>query len=344
LVTEELQLDRSGTAVPATLIKPDTGGPWPTWIVLHGITRPGRTHAQLVRFTRAVASTGCAVLIPEVPEWRELDLAPGLTGPTIRSAVDALRMREDIRDDRLGLFGFSFGAPQALAAAGDPEVGRHLNAVVGFGGYCELERTNVFHFTGKHEWKGKTYFTRPDPYGRWIVGANYLTAVSGCEDMDDVARALRQLAAKAGDLGVSSRDPQLDHDRETLSRTMAPRHREVFDLFVPPSALDPDPVRGEEMAHALSSAARLADPAVEPMPRLKKLRLPVRLLHGRHDRLIPFSESLRLQEALPPESSSRTTITPLFAHSSQDRFPGPWQGLKESMVFLRAMRGVLRLV
>ena len=59
---------------------------------------------------------------------------------------------------------------------------------MGFGGYCDLERTLRFQFTGEHEWNGEAHSLRPDPYGRWIVGANYLTAVPGFEDSERVAQ------------------------------------------------------------------------------------------------------------------------------------------------------------
>ena len=73
----EIVVDRDGTPVPTTLLTPGSPAPnLPAWIILHGITRPGRAHRQLVRFTRALAETGCAVLVPEVPEWRALDLCP----------------------------------------------------------------------------------------------------------------------------------------------------------------------------------------------------------------------------------------------------------------------------
>ena len=188
LVTAELTLDRDGVQVPATLVSPRaSSGPLPAWVVLHGITRPGRDHAQLVRFTRAVAAGGCTVLIPEVPEWRELDLAPTLTLPTVLASVRTLEARASVAPERIGLVGFSFGAPQALAAAGHPDLRHRLAGVVGFGGYCDLERTILFQLTGRHEWEGREHFLRPDPYGRWIVAANYVTSVPGLEDAGDVA-------------------------------------------------------------------------------------------------------------------------------------------------------------
>ena len=50
VVEDEVTLDRDGTVVPATLVRPrDHARDLPAWVVMHGITRPGRAHGQLVR-------------------------------------------------------------------------------------------------------------------------------------------------------------------------------------------------------------------------------------------------------------------------------------------------------
>lgn len=342
----ELWLDRAGTPIPATLLTPgDVPGPLSAWVVLHGITRPGRTHRQLVRFTRALAEGGAAVLVPEVPEWRALDLAPDLTVPTVLACLDALAGLDGlIAPGPRGLLGFSFGAPQALTATADPRLARQIAGVVGFGGYCDLERTIVFQFTGRHEYGGTQHHLRPDPYGRWIVGANYLTRVSGLEDAAPVARALRQLAAEAGDAGVISWDPRFDTTKERLRRTLTPTDRGVFDLFAPPDGGEPSPSAAEELAHRLAQAARRMDPGLEPAPLLAGVRGPVHLLHGRQDHLIPFTEMQRLRDALPDDVESHGTVTRLFGHSAQDPFPGVREGAREAGAFLRALSGALGLV
>lgn len=343
VITTEVDLDRGGVPVPATLLTPRRpDGPLPAWVILHGITRPGRAHKQLVRFTHAVASGGCAVLVPEVPEWRELDLAPGLTLPTIQAALRHLERSGVSRpEDGMGLLGFSFGAPQAIAASGDPSVRDHLAGVAGFGGYCDLERTVAFQFTGRHDWQGQDHHLRPDPYGRWIVGANYLTAIPGLEDLDEVASGLRKLASAAGDRGIPSWSPELDGDKQEMRATLPERMHDVFDVFVPPAGTNPDPVAGREMAHALAAAGRAVDPQIEPALQFSDIPGPVHLLHGRQDHLIPFSEALRLEQALPSGAVASATITRLFGHSARDPLPGPVESVREGVRFLGALGRIL---
>src|SRR5690625_5244933 len=91
LAIRDVPIRRAGEEHPATLYRPARArGPLPTWVVLHGLTYTGRTHSSLVRFARAVAASGAVVLVPDVPEWRSLQVAPGATAPTIDAAVDTL--------------------------------------------------------------------------------------------------------------------------------------------------------------------------------------------------------------------------------------------------------------
>jgi pimeloyl-ACP methyl ester carboxylesterase len=342
---EELALERSGVTIPATLARPSrASGPLPGWIVLHGVTRRGRAHEQLARFTRTIVSTGAVAIVPEVPEWREFQLAPRLAVPTVRAAIAALRASGWVRDARVGLIGFSFGAPHAIAATAHPDVGDELAGSVAFGGYCSLRRTVRFLMTGTHDWNGVEQSLIPDAYGRWIVASNYLTAVPGYEGAGDVTDALRALCAHAGDHAIPGLDPRLDGLKAELRARLPEERRELFDLFAPEGDRLPDPGRAEEMAEDIAEAARRSEPAIEPAPALADVELPVHLLHARNDNLVPYSEGLRLHRCVPSRTPSRITITRLFGHSGQSAFPSLARTLQDLPVFLPALRSVLRLV
>lgn len=342
---QEVTLSRRGTAIPATVVAPpDRAEPLPSWVVLHGVTRRGRAHEQLVRFTRALVSTGTVAIVPEVPEWREFSLAPELALPTIEAAVAGLRETGWARDAPVGVFGFSFGAPHAISASASPTLGEAVSGCVAFGGYCSLQRTVRFLMTGRHEWGGRRYDLLPDPYGRWIVAANYLTAVPGHAASGDVAEALRKLAEFAGDSGLPSLDPRLEPRKLELRSTVAPERRTIFDLFAPTGPHLPDHRQAPQMAEELASAASRIHPGVEPIGALAGVRRPVHVLHGRHDSLIPFSEGLRLHRALPTPAYRKATITRLFGHSGEGPRPAPARTIADLPRFFAALRRVLALV
>ena len=339
-----VELLRDGVPIPARIVHPDRSrSALPAWILLHGITRPGFDHPQLTRFSRALAATGAVVLIPEISEWRDLELAPEAAVPTVDAALESLASLPDLSEGPYGLMGFSFGGPQALVASADERLAGRLAGVVSFGGYCSLERTIRFQLTGAHEWQGRTQHLRPDPYGRWIIGSNYLTAIPNHADAHDVADSLRRLAATAGDSQVPSWEPVWDELKEQLRSRLPAHHRNLFDVFAPPAASDPDPTAAAGFVDPLAAAARRRNPLMDPAPRLGLVRQRVEILHGRQDRLIPYTESLRMARRLNEDVSVGVAVTRLFGHSSGESVPIP-QWPMEIARFGAALRRVLGIV
>jgi pimeloyl-ACP methyl ester carboxylesterase len=341
---EEKEIPRTEGSVPATLFRPDPlPSPLPAWIVLHGITRPGRRHPTLLRFVRALAGSGAVVLVPEIPEWRALHLAPDEAMDTLRGSILSLADMGEAAPGRIGIMGFSFGVSAVLAAAADPALAKHLGGVAGFGGHCDLEHTLRFLFLGEHEWKGKAFLGDPDPYGRWVVGGNYLDRVPGFRDATDVAEALLELAREAGDLQVGAWESHLDPVKERLRERVHASRRDLFRALAPPAGERTPRELAEILAPALALTARETSPLFEPSRILQRVRVPVRLIHGRADRLIPFTESLRLRDAFPPEADVRVYLTGLFGHSQRQRGEG-LEEISEQLRFLRVMSHLLGML
>jgi predicted esterase len=278
-----------------------------------------------------------------VPEWQALRLAPEATEPTVRAALSWLEEQAGMEGGRRGLIGFSFGAPQAIALSAVPELEGALAGVVAFGGYADLERTVRFQLTGEHGWQDRHHRHPPDPYGRWIVAGNHLTGIPGYEGHADVAEALLELARRAGDARVPSRGPFMETVKREVRPSVAPGRRALFDFVAPPGGVDP---RGEEahlLARQLAEAAVKASPGLDVRPRLPDVRGPVHLVHGRSDHLIPFTEAWRMADELPPAALAQVTVTALFGHSAEDRFP--WQrAVPEITGFAGALARLLGVV
>ena len=317
----------------------------PAWIALGGVSRMGRFHPQLVRFARALASTGTAVLVPEIPEWRRLDVNPRVALPTIRGCIARLARRAEVRSGKVGLIGFSFGAPQVALAAGQDDVAEHVAGIALFGGYCCLERTVVCQFTGNHEWEGTGYELDPDPYGRWVMAGRHLTDIEGLEDATDVAAALYRLAVEVSEKRIAAWDPHHDATIGELRIALPARRRPLFDLFATPStAQRPDREEGLAIARRLARAARRVEPLLDPGPYLSTVGVPTRLIHGRGDRLIPFTESMRLGERLPLADRQALSVTGLFAHSADQASGTLVERVREKAAFFGTLRGLINTV
>ena len=342
----ETVLSRGDREVPASVTLPSGGGRnLPGWVVLHGVTRPGRFHPTLLRFVRALASSKAAVLVPQIPEWVDLRIEPERTLPTVRAALDGLRLLPRASDGPYGLIGFSFGAPQVMIAAAHQDVSDQLGGVIGFGGYCDMESMVRFQMTGQFEWGDSTHHLRPDPYGRWIMGGNHLTSIPEYRDAQDVSDALWHLAVEAGERRILAWDPSYDTLKEELRNQVSEHRRELFDLFAPPSDREPAQAEAEHITPLLARAALGAAPLLDPLPFLDRVEIPVQLIHGRNDRVIPYTETLRLEAAFPKTKRVDTTITALMDHSEQGgRLASIGKEISEGVKLVRALGRLLGTV
>lgn len=341
----ESSYTRDDQTLPATVYRPaNLRGRTSAWIVLHGLTYHGSRHKSLQKFASAMAAGGHVVFVPEIPEWSRLLVQPALTALTIKASLAALAARDDVDAQRIGVFGFSFGATQSVVATHDEVIAKGVRAVVAWGGYADLGRFVSFGMTGDHELDGIRAHIDPDPYGRWIVGANYLTSIPGYEDMGPVAEALHNLALEAGRSGIFAGDPIHEPAKARLGAPLHPRGRAIYDLFAPVGA-NFNPASAALLAQPLARAIASRDPLMDPAPYFDRIRIPVLLAHGRDDRLIPYTETLRMRRRVPPPMLLGSTITSLFSHSGRTE---PGLGVigvsREAARFLIVMNKILTIL
>lgn len=350
ILAEETTYRRGDETLEATLYRPAraaTREDLPGWVTLHGLTYYGRKHPSLDRFARALAASGAAVLVPDLPEWRRLQVAPQPTVDTIKAAVLELDSRGITAPGRIGVMGFSFGATQALVAATDPALEGHVAGIAAWGGYGDMRRVARFMFLGEHELDGEQYRMDPDPYGRWILAGNYLTLLPEHREDTALAEAVLGLAVEAGRTAVMSWSPATDPAKEQARSVLIERQRAVFDLVAPATGvvLDGDQrSRLRALVERTIEAALRHEPLLDPTPFLARVPVPVFLAHGRDDRLIPWTEMVRLERAIPPERVDYSGITSLFSHSfGEKRFPTPGLVL-EGVRFVRLLRRMINLI
>jgi len=344
LASSEVRLNLASGDDPAGTLTEGRGpGPRRGWVVLHGVTRFGERHPELQRFVGALATTGARVLVPHVREWSDLRFAPERARTVIARAVAWLHAEPGTTPGGVVLVGFSFGAPQAIRIAADPEVRARLRGIVGWGGYADIARTFRFSLTGEHDWEGTPYLQAADPYSRWVIGVNCLPLCPSLGPTDSLVAALWNLAAAAGERRIRSMDASSDPLKKELRRGLGSTERALFDVFAPPAGREPDRNEAVRLVDEVVPAIRRASPTLEAAP-TEALPLPIRLLHARTDRLIPFTETLRLARQLAPLTDDITTrLTGLFSHSGERIAGGAIARAIEGARFLEALRSVLVL-
>jgi pimeloyl-ACP methyl ester carboxylesterase len=340
--TSEVVVPTSAGPVGATLHLPPGPGPFPGWVILHGLSVRGRHHPALLRFVSSMVASGGGVLVPEVVSWQRLRIAAADSHEILVGAVGYLSRRSEIRPGGVGLVGFSFGSTQALVAAADQRIAGQVRTCVGFGGYADMGRTMRYFTDGRHAWSEVEHQDVPDPYGRWVAALNYLTHVPGLEGMGRVVAGLERLATHSGERMALLEPDQYRELQGAIGTSLGAEERRIWELVAPPEEQEVvrDPA-GVELAQRIAETALRHEPLIDPRAALPSLRCRVVLAHGMGDRLIPFTETLRLGSLLPSHLDATVRITGLFAHSRGASLP-LIRYLGEGVAFLRLLRAALR--
>jgi hypothetical protein len=257
-----------------------TSQPRAAMVLVPGAAVLGRDEPRLQAFARSLARVGIAVLVPELPEVRQLILSRA-DGDRVANALRQLSNR--LPDLPLGVAAISYAAAPAIIAAIEDDLAPKIAFVVAVGGYRDAYTTIRFVTTGAFRPRGdsREFRVEANSYGRWaILRAN----ASRLDDPRD-ARLLEEISA------LRLRDRSADISREVAM--LGPQGRAVLALV---DNRDPDAVNRliEELPEKVR---REIDGLNLAFYDLSKLRGHLILVHGRTDPMVPYSESQDLAVA-----------------------------------------------
>ena len=309
-------IDTANGPVPARRYTPRGVAHPPGMVVLHGVHHLGVEEPRLVNFSRALAASGIEVLTPELQslaDYRvdERDLA------VIGAAAQTLRQRTG---RRVGMLGLSFAGGLALVSAADPRYAGDIGFVFSIGGYDDLERVCRYLATGQVAWPDGGVQNLPShEYGALVVVYSHPDTFFAPQDVPAATDALRLQLGE-----------DLPAARAQLER-LTPEGRARMQIL-----LDHKPeLLAAEILKALPRHTAEME-RVSPHSHLAGLRVPVLLLHGSGDNVIPAAETQWLAQDVPQPWLRKALISPLLTHVEVDRHTS-WRDKLAIVEFMAAM-------
>jgi pimeloyl-ACP methyl ester carboxylesterase len=230
-------------------------------------------------------------------------------------------------DQRLGtgpvtVTGISFAGGLSLLAAADPRYAPYIRALVLMGAYDDLARVSRFLATSQEELPdGRTIPYAAHDYGASVFVYAHLNQFFPAGDLPASHEALRYWLWEQGDKSAPFIAQLTPASQETIKALMARRIDEVRPQIL--NAIHTD--EGE-----------LA--AISPHGHLANLRVPVYVLHGSADNIIPPAESLWMEQDIPRGELKVVLITGAFSHVDPEKHPP----LMEELRLVRFVAAVLR--
>jgi pimeloyl-ACP methyl ester carboxylesterase len=277
----------------------------------------GPDDPRLVRLAEAFAAAGLVVFTPRVPAFAAYRLAPEAIA-VIGAAAAGLR-RE--LGHPVGVVGISFAGGIALVTAADPRYASDIAFGVALGAHHDLERISIFFATDRIALPAGTLVAHEsDQYGALVL---IYADVERFFDPPDQAGAREAIRLWLSEHWGQAR---------AVSKGLSPvAHERLEALF----RHEREGVRDRLVTEIYCAADDLAK--VSPHGKMAALRVPVFLIHGVGDKVIPTSETEWLAREVPPQYLRRVLITPVLSHADlkQDI------GFREYWKVVEFMRDVL---
>lgn len=305
----EVSVPIRGSFVRGRLYRPEGIAHPPGLVVVHGIHHQGIDEPRVTNFSRAAAESGFAVLTPEVnalADYHVDDVSIATIGES------AAWFDQRLGGGRVTVIGVSFAGGLSLLAARNPSYASHMRALVLMGAYADLARVSRFLATSQEEFPdGRSIPYAAHDYGASVFVYAHLDQFFPPADLAVAHEALRNWLWEEPEKAT----PLLDR--------LSPASRTVMKALLERRI---DAVRSQILRAIEADRAELA--ALSPHGQIAGLRVPVFILHGADDNVIPPAESLWLEREVPRAMLREVLITSAFSHVDPTKRPGWYDELR----------------
>jgi dienelactone hydrolase len=296
-VVERFLISGGEQQIPADLYRVPDSKRRAAILLTHGIIESGKDDPRLIRFARSLARSGFVVLVPELRGMKSFRIRFGDVDDIVASVRFLAAKKEIVDEGKMGLVGFSYGAGPTFMAAAHPSISRQVKFMLSFGGYYDPINVIRFITTGHYEYRGEKGFLKPEPYGKFVFFMNNVDYVQNERDRELLREIFKQEETKKGD------------DLLPLIGRLTPSGRYLYELLT-----NDDPHRVDELVKRIDPRVRDYLKRLAVAPLVPKIQAYLLIGHGSTDPLIPYTESLRLADAVQDPSRVHLVILKLFSH------------------------------
>ena len=286
--------------IPANRYAPADLADPPVLVLLHGVQYLGIEEPRMIAFARAIAASGLEVVTPLLPKIARFEVST--------DSIEIIGQTAKLLHERHGhpvcVVGMSFSGGLALVAAADRRYAGHIGCVVAVGAHDDMERVSRFFATGEAPRPdGSVLHRAPHEYGSLVLIASAPEDFFAPADVPAAKQVLDTLL----------RTERIDAARPE-ARTLSPAGMAIMERIF---NRDREPFREQLLASITRRRETMR--AVSPHDRLAQIHVPVILIHGSGDDIIPPTETEWLAEGLPPRYREEVLVTPLLSHVTVEK-------------------------
>jgi len=292
---KKVSIPTRGKSLPADLYIPKDGGLHFPLVIVHGVNPTGKDDEQLVLLAKDFARAGFLVMVPDFEGMKTLRIRISEAEDILQSFLYISR-RQDAKHGG-GMMGISYGAGPMLLASADQRIRDKVSVVVSFGGYYNLRNVMLFAMTGSFEYGRHRGWLRPEESFRWMFAYRNLDILRSLADRD----TLRKI--------IEMKNRYETAQAAALVNSLGPEGRALYDFL-----MNKDQERFDLLYENLPIALREQVYQLSPERAVKYIHASFIIAHGMEDYSIPYTESLRLADAVGDSRRVHLELLPQFMH------------------------------
>jgi dienelactone hydrolase len=333
VTTRDIDIPARHGAIHARLYIPDTRAPR-ALAVFPGVHGGGVDEPRMHALSQHLAGAGWLVLTAPLPELRAYTIRPRSTDDIEDVSAWLASQRDLVPRGRIGIVGISFAGGLALVAAARPSIASRVDLVAALGTHGDLPRAMRFLCIGEMP-DGRV--RTPHDYGAAVIllaGASHFVPPAQVEGL---RRAITTFLDGSSYYNDPVRSKALFDDARAQERALPEPARTVMSW-----------VNNRDVAtlgpKLLPYLEELGGAAALSPERSAAVQVPVFLLHGAEDNVIPFTETPLIERYLRAKGNTkvRTLLTPLISHanvSADAKFADVWALIRFWAAMLQAVPG-----
>ena len=291
---------------PTLVARPAGEGPWPAIFLVNGTVREGRKLPEVRNLAEGFARAGYLVVVPDLPGLTEAKITPDTARETVEVARE-VSARPDVEDREVALVGVSTGATLALLAAEKASLEGRVSVVAGIAPYSDIRTVVNIATTGHYRRSdGELIRYEADSFLPYVIAHSLVAALPPGEDR-------RTLSGELASIDREDPDP-LSGLRARRTDDLGPGARSVVGLLA-----NRKPERFAALYADLPDDVRHDLEELSPLAGTGRIRVPVELATGPHDKYFPPSQSYALERVAPQR---RVTVTEALDHAKLEVSPG----------------------
>lgn len=281
-------------------------------VLIPGVAVQGKDDSRLVAFASTLARSRFMVLVPDIPNLRDLKIRAEDSRTIIDAYTYLISRPEFPAQGQAGIGAFSYAVGPAVIAALDPQIRERVNFILSVGGYYDIEQVITFFTTGYFQNDNGWQYLEPNEYGKWVFVLSNVERLSNPLDKEIFFKIAQR---KINNPNTSIEDLIInltDEANSILALLQNQNHNHTPSLI----ADIPNIIHGDLDALNLSNKD------------LTKLKAKLILLHGTDDDIIPYTESIALARAVAEGQSEVFLIDGLAHVDVQPKILNRWKMLR----------------